>query len=873
MLVGRTLYGETQPDPETSNMRGKVVQLFDQAGVVTSDEYDFKGNLLRNQRQLAIEYKTTLNWAAVVPLEAETFVSRTGYDALNRPTELTAPDNSVIRPTYNEANLLERVEANLRGAAVPTPFIFDIDYDAKGQRTLIDYGNGVRTTYEYDPLTFRLIHLLTRRDAVAFLNDCPQPPPAGWPGCQVQNVRYTHDPIGNITDIRDDAQQTIYFRNRRVEPSAEYTYDAIYRLIEATGREHLGQVGRAPIPHSHDDVAHVGLLHPGDGNAMGTYIERYVYDAVGNFLEMQHRGSDPAHAGWTRTYTYNEASLIEPAKQSNRLSSTTVGGNNPPVVEPYTYDGHGNMTIMPHLPLMQWDYRDHLQATTQQLVNNAGTPETTWYFYDAAGQRVRKVTERQNGTRRKERIYLGGLELYREYNGSGSTVTLERETLHIMEDKQRIALVETRTQGNDPTPEQLIRYQLGNHLGSAALELDEQAQIISYEEHYPYGSTSYQAVRSQTETPKRYRYTGKERDEETGLSYHGARYYVAWLGRWISTDPAGLRDGPNSYYYGKNNPINLVDLSGTSCGPTKALCPTLMDNWSYATPVPDRGSVGHNVQRDHPIQVSLRREQRHGAYNRDVSASRGELTVLVETGKGRFHTEVGRLQARINELVRSGVIKSESQLIEATRDAYRLAAKLSGVKVNPQALDRAIVSNLATLSVTAKQTAIELRQAGVKPSDFPSDSSFDRAFSDPDAPRRPATSQAAAQAPSPRPAPSQNSGPSGRAKAGSFAKGSVKALAPGIALGFLDHMAQANDAAAAHDRDNYQEPPSEDQIERQREVGFEYMGMEGGKPMWSFNPDFDVRFREVIRILINPEHVLRYQAVEPLIDGRPSGVI
>ena len=54
----------------------------------------------------------------------------------------------------------------------------------------------------------------------------------------LQNIHYTYDPVGNITHIHDDAQQTIYFRNRRVEPSAEYTYDAIYRLIEATGREH-----------------------------------------------------------------------------------------------------------------------------------------------------------------------------------------------------------------------------------------------------------------------------------------------------------------------------------------------------------------------------------------------------------------------------------------------------------------------------------------------------------------------------------------------------------------------------------------------------------------------------------------------------------
>ena len=52
------------------------------------------------------------------------------------------------------------------------------------------------------------------------------------------------------------------------------------------------------------------------------------------------------------------------------------------------------MTAMPHLPLMEWDYKDQLEATSQQVVNN-GTPETTYYVYDAAGQRVRKVTERQ----------------------------------------------------------------------------------------------------------------------------------------------------------------------------------------------------------------------------------------------------------------------------------------------------------------------------------------------------------------------------------------------------------------------------------------------------------------------------------------------
>ena len=203
--------------------------------------------------------------------------------------------------------------------------------------------------------------------------------------------------------------------------------------------------------------------------------------------------------------------------------------------------------------------------TQRQAVNAADTEgvehqgERTFYVYDAMGQRVRKVTELAGGQVKEERIYLGGFEVYRR-NGASP---LARETLHIMDDKNRIGFVETRTSGNEAgIPRQLIRYQFGNHLGSAALELDHEAQIVSYEEYTPYGSTSYQAVRSQTETPKRYRYTGKERDEESGFYYHGARYYVPWISRWISCDPAGIETGCNLYCYCRNNPVTLIDSNG-----------------------------------------------------------------------------------------------------------------------------------------------------------------------------------------------------------------------------------------------------------------------------------------------------------------------
>ena len=82
-----------------------------------------------------------------------------------------------------------------------------------------------------------------------------------------------------------------------------------------------------------------------------------------------------------------------------------------------------------------------------------------------------------------------------------------------------------------------MRYQLGNHLGSASVELDDTAQIISYEEYHPYGTTSFHAGAARRSEPKRYRYTGRKRQEETGLYYHGARYYASWLGRWRINRP------------------------------------------------------------------------------------------------------------------------------------------------------------------------------------------------------------------------------------------------------------------------------------------------------------------------------------------------
>jgi RHS repeat-associated protein len=53
-----------------------------------------------------------------------------------------------------------------------------------------------------------------------------------------------------------------------------------------------------------------------------------------------------------------------------------------------------------------------------------------------------------------------------------------------------------------------------------------------------------------------------EKEEESGLSYHRARYYAPWLGRWITPDPAGLVDEFNTYTYSRNSPVVLIDPNG-----------------------------------------------------------------------------------------------------------------------------------------------------------------------------------------------------------------------------------------------------------------------------------------------------------------------
>lgn len=548
------VYGEMHPQAKDHNLIGRPYQLYDQAGVVTLEQFDFKGNVTSIKRRFTSEYRLAVDWSSLSTLtditaiqieadhqlESEAFTVASSFDALNRPVQVRLPDQTVAEPRFNEGNFLDSLRAQIRGQGSFITFLVNQDYDAKGQRQFARLGNGAITRYLYDPNTFRLTNLFTKVESDPDANS-------------LQNLTYTYDPAGNITRIADTAQQTHYFRNNVVKAESLFEYDAIYRLIRATGREHAGNGGGQPTDK---DVPANPLPHSNNAAAVRRYTELYQYDDFGNILRTQHIANG---GNWTRRYHYSYQD--DATNRTNRLVTTSLPGDKPagPYSATYSYDNDGNMTKMPHLQSLDWNSLDQLKTV------NLGGGGTAYYVYAASGQRMRKVVERSNGLR-VERLYLGAVEIYRRWGANG--LRLERQTVHIADDVSRIAQIDTKTvdTGNSdtaPLGTPVVRYQYTNHLGSAVLETNDAGKPISYEEYHPYGTTAYHSSKPGSDISlKRYRYSGKERDEETGLYYVGVRYYAPWLGRWTSSDPGGFVDGLNLFRYCRNNPVMVHDSTG-----------------------------------------------------------------------------------------------------------------------------------------------------------------------------------------------------------------------------------------------------------------------------------------------------------------------
>ena len=102
-----------------------------------------------------------------------------------------------------------------------------------------------------------------------------------------------------------------------------------------------------------------------------------------------------------------------------------------------------------------------------------------------------------------------------------------------------------------------------DHLGSASWITDLSGQPVQHLQYKPFGGDYIDQQDPTTDYAERFRFTGKERDAETGYDYFGARYYSSSLGIWLSVDPMSDKyPSLSPYVYCADNPVVRIDLDG-----------------------------------------------------------------------------------------------------------------------------------------------------------------------------------------------------------------------------------------------------------------------------------------------------------------------
>ncbi|MCF7906176.1 RHS repeat-associated core domain-containing protein, partial [Candidatus Gracilibacteria bacterium] len=204
-----------------------------------------------------------------------------------------------------------------------------------------------------------------------------------------------------------------------------------------------------------------------------------------------------------------------------------------------TYDINGNM-LSDGAWTHEWDWKD-------RLISSVLAPEEAQevaYEYDEAKQRILK----NNVTDEEVTLYID-----KYFDREGAT-----EKVYIYAGNTKIATVETTDE------EETLVFHHEDHLTGGNVDTDSEGEVLQLLDYFPYGDTRIDE--SAEDYHNDYQFTGKERDEETGLSYYEARYYNSGIGRFIARDPweGDIKDPQslNKYSYVQNNPLKYTDPSG-----------------------------------------------------------------------------------------------------------------------------------------------------------------------------------------------------------------------------------------------------------------------------------------------------------------------
>ena len=541
-------YADDSADP-AFNLRGQLTEQLDRSGTLSFDSYSLLGQPLRETRTLA---------------EGKPYRSSRIYGPLGMVLNQTDAGDHQQQSRYDIAGQLQQIELRIKDSPNWQPVLKDAQYNAAGQIIGQRAGNDVLSTWTYDPADGRLTTQRAQKNT----------------GPALQDLEYFYDRVGNITRIEDHTFQPNYFANQLVDGHRDFTYDSLYRLNSASGYD---DAPPSDIP---------GRPLPGDPNNRLNYTQHYEYDSGGNLIELRH-----VRAGASHTHKMCIDST------SNRGARWTSGD------EPdfnTLFDRHGNLQDLQPGKALQWNALDQLEAVT--LVKRTNAPDDEEFYRYSQGVRVfkRHETHTPSLTHFQEVIYLPGLEIRTRDNGE------ELHVINLPGGHGSVRCLHWVSGKPANIAADQVRYSLDDHSGSCAIELDQQALVISQEGYYPFGATAWYARGSEVDVDyKTVRYSGKEMDD-SGLYYYGLRYYAPWLQRWINPDPLGAVDGLNLYRMVGNNPINFVDDTGGT--KTQAPQPPQQTTISIGSASSSRTSsiAGSTMSLSGPVLVDNPRENPPG---------------------------------------------------------------------------------------------------------------------------------------------------------------------------------------------------------------------------------------------------------------------
>jgi RHS repeat-associated protein len=307
-------------------------------------------------------------------------------------------------------------------------------------------------------------------------------------------------------------------------------------------------------------------------NRVSDRSQTFSYDQVNRISTAQTtatHSSDPADC-WGQAFGYdstgNWSNLLSISGVSSAYTGCTQGSlsvavNTKNQITTDTYDAAGNLMTIPGTGGATYVFNAENQMTST-------SNSTTSYIYDGDGNRVEK-----SGSK----IYwFGGSEILDETDTTGS-VTNSSFNEYVFFGAARVARRDSS--GN-------VFYYLADQLGSsrviAEVPSGQTTPTLCYDADFePFGGEHAYT----NACPQNYKFTGKERDAESGLDYFGARYYGSNTGRFTSADPHGATlfhildpQRLNMYSYVRNSPLRAVDPDGKDIRPTPGQSPDELKN-------------------------------------------------------------------------------------------------------------------------------------------------------------------------------------------------------------------------------------------------------------------------------------------------------